>query len=113
MPTTAYIYAATVTRVVDADTLDLTADLGFSIRVSMRVRLLAVNAPETRTEAGRLATSYVRSWLETHGHDVQMHTRKPRDHDKYGRYLARIIAADGACLNDELLQAGHAVEYPT
>lgn len=31
--------------------------------------------------------------------------------EKYGRWLATITAADGACLNTDLLNAGHAAPY--
>ena len=40
-----YEYAATVERVVDGDTVDVTLDLGFSIQYQARIRLLGINTP--------------------------------------------------------------------
>ena len=45
-----YEYPATINRVVDGDTIDVDIDLGFSIILKkQRVRLLGINAPESRT----------------------------------------------------------------
>ena len=44
-----YEYAATVERVVDGDTIDVTLDLGFSIQYQARIRLHGINTPESRT----------------------------------------------------------------
>ena len=45
-----YEYPATIDRVVDGDTIDVDIDLGFSIILKkQRVRLLGINAPESRT----------------------------------------------------------------
>ena len=45
-----YEYPATIDRVVDGDTIDVNIDLGFSIILKkQRVRLLGINAPESRT----------------------------------------------------------------
>ena len=66
-----YEYAAKIDRVVDGDTVDVTLDLGFSIRYQARVRLLGINAPESRTRdkaekaLGLAAKDYVIDWCET------------------------------------------------
>ena len=44
-----YTYQAQVTRVVDGDTIDALVDLGFDIQKSIRIRLVGMNAPESRT----------------------------------------------------------------
>ena len=44
-----YTYQAQVTRVVDGDTIDALVDLGFDIHKSIRIRLVGMNAPESRT----------------------------------------------------------------
>ena len=44
-----YTYEAQVTRVVDGDTIDALVDLGFDIHKSIRIRLVGMNAPESRT----------------------------------------------------------------
>ena len=44
-----YEYNCTVERVVDGDTIDVVLDLGFSILYKSRVRLYAIDTPESRT----------------------------------------------------------------
>ena len=44
-----YEYNATVTHVVDGDTMDVTLDLGFDILYNNRIRLVGINTPESRT----------------------------------------------------------------
>ena len=45
-----YKYRAKLRRVVDGDTVDVTVDLGFSIKYDCRIRLKGINAPESRTK---------------------------------------------------------------
>ena len=45
-----YEYGFKLDRVVDGDTVDGTIDLGFGISVKKRIRLLGINAPETRLQ---------------------------------------------------------------
>ena len=42
-------YRSTVTRVVDGDTIDVDLDLGFDIKYHVRIRLVGINTPESRT----------------------------------------------------------------
>ena len=44
-----YYYKTEVLRVVDGDTVDVRMDLGFNVWHKCRVRLLGINAPESRT----------------------------------------------------------------
>lgn len=45
-----YIYRIKqITKVVDGDTIDADIDLGFDISLSKRIRLAAVDTPESRT----------------------------------------------------------------
>ena len=43
-------YNAICTRVIDGDTIDARVDLGFSVWFDCRVRLMGIDAPETRTK---------------------------------------------------------------
>ena len=45
-----YIYKATVTKVVDGDTVDLLVDCGFNIIRKERIRFYGVDAPDTNYE---------------------------------------------------------------
>jgi micrococcal nuclease len=112
-----FTYRAKVERVVDGDTVDLILDLGFDIHYSCRVRLLGVNAPESRTkdlkekEKGLAAKAYVQDWFDGHP-EVYVQTYKDAK-GKYGRILANIFADMSleVCLNEQLVDSGHAVEY--
>ena len=44
-----YIYNAKLDRVVDGDTVDATVDLGFDTWKFIRIRLVGINTPESRT----------------------------------------------------------------
>ena len=45
-----YEYNFKLSRVVDGDTVDGIIDLGFEIHVKKRIRLIGINAPETRLQ---------------------------------------------------------------
>lgn len=104
-----YEYSARIRKVVDGDTVDLDVDLGFSVHMHQRVRLIGVNCAEHGTIAGDDATAYTKAWFEQYGPDVVLRTVKDRN-DKYGRMLGQ-IAASTRILNDDLITAGHAVYY--
>lgn len=87
-----YVYNATVTRVVDGDTLDLDVDLGFSVHYRTSVRLLGCNARELSQDGGKEARDNLRALLPV-GTAVTVATVKA---DKYGgRWDAQVTLADG------------------
>ena len=118
-----YEYSAKVCRVVDGDTVDVTIDLGFSIKYNCRVRLSGINAPESRTRdlkekaKGLAAKKRLEELLE----DEQLTIRTRLDaRGKYGRILGRIytgcnpwnVLGDKVCVNDVMITEGHALPYP-
>jgi len=104
-----YEYAARAIRVVDGDTLDLDVDLGFDVHVRQRVRLLGINCSEHGTIAGDDATAFTKEWVQQHGPDLTVRTVRDK-REKYGRLLATVVAAS-RILNNDLVQAGLAVDY--
>ncbi|GAB2467655.1 hypothetical protein GCM10027187_39800 [Streptosporangium sandarakinum] len=103
-----YVYAATVAKVVDGDTLDLLADVGFGVTVKIRARLVGVYAPELGTPEGEDAAAFTRAWVEQHGPGFLVRTFHDRK-ERYGRYLATVApAAGGPGLGEALVEAGHA-----
>jgi micrococcal nuclease len=87
-----YEYTAYVDRVVDGDTYDMTIDLGFDITMKQRIRINAVDCPETwqpdseaEKEHGLRATEEVKNLIE--GKKVRIHTYKV---DKWGRYVCDV-----------------------
>jgi len=111
-----YQYKATVERIVDGDTIDLTIDLGFKITTHQRIRLAGIDTPEIFSvkkdtpeyNLGLEARNYVENRLATNDNKVVIETEKYTG--KYGRYIGTITLADSAItLNDELVEKGFAV----
>ena len=88
-----YEYKATIRRVVDGDTVDVTLDLGFNILYNSRIRLLGIDAPESRTrdleekKYGLLAKEQVKFFLPV-GSIQTLITVKDKA-GKFGRVLGR------------------------
>lgn len=113
-----FFYAAKVNKVIDGDTLEVLIDLGFDIHHKARIRLVGVNTPESRTSdkaekvRGLAAKAYTEDWCLSCDKDVFLKTEKDPN-EKYGRVLARVYADEAmtVCLNDQLIDSGHAKEY--
>lgn len=101
-------YAAKLVRVVDGDTIWVDIDLGFRVWYRAEVRLAGINCPESTSDAGRVATRAAEGWWEQEGPNVTIKTSKP---DKYGRWLAQVVARSGRDLAADLIAAGHAVSW--
>jgi micrococcal nuclease len=107
-----YERRATVTRVVDGDTLHLDVDLGCDTQLAMTVRLYGLNCPEMNTDAGKAAEAWVEQWVRDHAvFGCSLRTVKDKK-EKYGRYLADLLPDDHSpSLCTALLESGHAVPY--
>lgn len=108
-----YQYKATVARVVDGDTIDLTIDLGFKITTHQRIRLAGIDTPEIYSVKkgspehilGLEARQFVENRLAANNNELLIETEKFTG--KYGRYIGTIILADSeTTLNDELVEKG-------
>lgn len=107
-----YEYAAVLSSVHDGDTATFMVDLGFGIYSMHAVRLVGINAPELSTDAGKVSLVWVRQWFADNPGPVALHTRKSRETEKYGRYLATVVSLlSGRVLNDDIVAAGQAVPY--
>lgn len=101
-----YAYNAKIVHVVDGDTVDADIDLGFNTwRRDERLRLLGINAPETRGKE-KLEGKRSRDLLAKKilNRDVVICTRKDR-RGKYGRMLATIYLGH-VNLNEWLVESG-------
>ncbi len=100
-----YDATVTVTRVVDGDTVDVSPTVdGVS-----RVRLIGVDAPETRECPGgqplsQEAKAYTTSELQGQTVDLELDEEKT---DQYGRLLAYVYE-DEEMFNEDLLEVGYA-----
>jgi micrococcal nuclease len=103
-------YPATVNRWIDGDTVDLTIDLGFRITHRGHFRLLGVNTPERGQEGWGAAKLFCETAAPA-GSTVRVVTHKSDPADKYGRWLADVLAG-GMFLNAELVREQLAEPYP-
>ena len=108
-----YEYKSKVLRVVDGDTVDASVDLGFDTWKKIRIRLVGINTPESRTRdleekaRGLAAKAFVKDILLKHSNEFILHSQGV---GKYGRCLGEIFLGD-TNLNELLITEGHAVEY--
>lgn len=108
-----YHYRATVKRVVDGDTVDMSMDLGFGVSKLVRIRLWGIDAPEVKgyeRPEGLAAKAFLETLLPV-GIETEVYTRKDKEAG-WGRYVGEIyIVQDkslGYSISDEMVEAGHA-----
>ena len=103
-------YQATVTKVVDGDTIDCDVDLGFHMTAKIRFRLARINTPEMRGSEkveGKAAKQWLIEQLDKVDNKIRIETGKT---GKYGRWIAEVYINDTVNVNEELVKNGHA-EY--
>ena len=117
-----YNYNATCIKVVDGDTIDAEIDLGFDIKVTKRIRLGGINAPESRTrnkvekKLGLAAKERLKELMEGAANCFELESTEL---GKFGRVICRLHINKLAgketltqvCVNDCLVKEGHAVKY--
>ena len=110
-----YEYSCTVECVVDGDTIDVILDLGFDVSFKTRVRLYAIDTPESRTRnkdekvRGKLAAAYLQNAINT-AEQVIIRTELKDSRGKYGRVLGTVVC-DGVDINKAMVDGYYAVAY--
>jgi micrococcal nuclease len=111
------VYKCKVTRVVDGDTVDVVLDLGFSIEYRDRVRLMAIDTPESRTRnkvekaLGLASKARLKELCTEYKGNLLLRTTKVGK-GKFGRILGSLFPADGnQSLNEQLIEEGYARGY--
>lgn len=105
-----YEYRAKIISVYDGDTMTAIVDLGFYVKVELKLRLMGIDTPEIRGEErpeGLVVRDYVREMVLEK--EVIIKTYKDKQ-EKYGRWLAEIFLEDQN-LNAHLLEKGMAKPY--
>jgi len=108
-----YEYNAKLLTVIDADTMKLEVDLGFKVWMRLTFRLARINAPELYSFEGVAAKAFVLSQLTN---AVAFKVASSRS-EKYGRWLCEFLYQTSdrkgvwQNLNNQLLEAKHAVRY--
>lgn len=103
-----FSYIGTVTKVVDGDTVEAVIDLGFTISVRERFRLLGINAPEMKgpeAAEGHKSKEWLAAQIEGKKVTIESHGQ-----EKYGRWLA-VILVDGESVNKRMVTEGLAKVY--
>lgn len=104
-----------IIKIYDADTITITADLGFNISVTETFRLWGINAPEMKgdsKDAGTISRDWLRNVMYTAletNKDIIIKTKRD-EKEKYGRWLAEVFI-DGININEQLVAEGLAVEF--
>jgi len=113
-----YIYRIKqITKVIDGDTIDADIDLGFDISLSKRIRLAAVDTPESRTADANEKKYGLESkeWLKhkvENAKNILIKTELPDSTEKYGRIIGHLYINDQeTSLNDQMIVEGYAWEY--
>ena len=107
-----YKYNAKLDRVVDGDTVDALVDLGFNTWKKVRIRMMGMNAPESRTrdlEEKKLGLAAKARLVEMLGNGE--FTLQSHGVGKYGRSLGEIFKENEVSINRQLINEGHATEY--
>lgn len=100
-------FDGTVVKWVDGDTVDVNADLGFSIWSKQRIRLSEVDTPERGEVNFKEATDKARE-LAPVGSVCKLICKGK---DQYGRYIGQIITSENIDVATELLKSGLAKPY--
>lgn len=116
MPRLDWVYRALAVRVIDGDSLVMVIDAGFGLHVhgngneGAHIRLLGVDTPERNEPGWAEAKAFTAAWLaeaDDQPWPLLIATMKA---DNFGRYLGWLWRRkDGASLNDDLIEANHAV----
>ncbi len=99
-------YKGKILRVIDGDTIEAAIFLGFNISIKKRIRIIGINAPETRSkiESERQAGFAAKKRLEELFVTKDL-TIESKGFDKYGRCLA-VVHTDAGNVGDILLNEG-------
>jgi micrococcal nuclease len=98
---------ARVEKIVDGDTVDVCVDLGFFVKVVIRIRLAFINAPEANLPEGQASKRELTALCSEAEVRLNCHGR-----DKYGRWVGEISRkTDGLDINAEMVRLGFAEKY--
>ncbi len=108
----AFVYNATLDRIVDGDTLDCILDLGFDVKLhKQRVRLAGIDTPESRTRNLEEKALGLKAKERLKELCVGSFKIKSLGKGKYGRILGIPYTEDGKDVCATLIKEKHAVAY--
>lgn len=89
-----YTYKINITKIYDGDTVEGIVDLGFNLKMDIKVRLARIDAPEIRTkdleekEKGYAARDFLRNFCKEYEGKILLRTTKK---GKYGRWIGELL----------------------
>ncbi|MAO22847.1 MAG: hypothetical protein CMJ25_19020 [Phycisphaerae bacterium] len=109
---TPFVYNAILERVIDGDTIDVTLDLGFDVKLhKQRVRLAGIDTPESRTRNLEEKALGLRAKERLKELCVGAFKIQSLGKGKYGRILGIPYDENNEDICAMLIKEGHAVEY--
>ena len=110
-----YEYKIKVLRVIDGDTLDALLDIGFMVHKKIRIRLMGIDTPESRTrdleekKRGLASKARFKEMLKNSKGDIRLVSHGV---GKFGRCLGELFSPEFECsLNQQMINEGFAYEY--
>ena len=108
----AFVYNATLDRIIDGETLDCVLDLGFDVKLhKQRIRLAGIDTPESRTRNLEEKALGLKAKERLKELCVGAFKVKSLGKGKYGRILGIPYTEDGTDICATLIKEKHAVEY--
>jgi len=108
----AFVYNATLVKVVDGDTIDVDLDLGFGVWIrNQRCRLHGIDTPESRTRDLAEKKLGLEAKARLQELCVGKFLIKSLGKGKYGRILAIPYDENGNDICQMLVNEGHAIIY--
>ena len=109
---TPFVYNATLERIIDGDTIDVTLDLGFNVKLhKQRCRLAGIDTPESRTKNLEEKALGLKAKERLKELCIGSFKIQSLGTGKYGRILAIPYTEDNQDVCQMLVSEGHAVEY--
>ena len=104
-------YSGYVIHIVDGDTIDVSLDLGFHVKLDVRLRLANINTAELKSDVREVKESALlaKNKLEEKILNRTV-TIDSKGKDRYGRWIA-IVKLGNRDINKEMITEGLAVEY--
>jgi len=109
---TPFVYNAILERVIDGDTIDVTLDLGFDVKLhKQRIRLAGIDTAESRTRNLEEKALGLKAKERLQELCVGSFKIQSLGKGKYGRILGIPYTEDSEDICAMLIKEGHAVEY--
>lgn len=109
-----YEYRATLRRVIDGDTIEVTLDHGCRLLSQQTIRFRGVNTPERKgatRAAGDAARAYVLERLPRADWALVIKTHLAKSEEDSFRRLLGDVFVDGVLINHELIERGLGVPF--